>query len=59
MLGIDYSQLSVDLCRKIAEKRGGSACEVTFKRTDFLREFSKLQGQGWDLVCDKGTVSDL
>lgn len=71
MLGIDYSPPSVELCKRIAEARGGDAQHLLFQCLDFLRESSQLvdhsskSGQGshipsaWDIVCDKGTLDAI
>lgn len=68
-LGIDYSRLSIYLARNISEKRGKGCEKVRFEVSDLMkkeevekvREMSRIDGNGemedgWDLVCDKGTL---
>jgi len=59
MLGIDYSKPSIELCNRIAKKKGEEASKVPFEVVDFLGDTSQLEKRLWDLVCDKGTVSGL
>ncbi|EJU04883.1 S-adenosyl-L-methionine-dependent methyltransferase [Dacryopinax primogenitus] len=58
LCGIDYSNHSVELARAIAANRGMS--QITFKQCDILFDTpahleNMSDGQGWDLVLDKGT----
>lgn len=64
LCGIDYSQASIQLAKSIAAKRGADCSHVVFEEADLremicvniLREKAN-EGHGWDIVCDKGTVS--
>lgn len=69
LVGVDYSGASIELARSIAEKRAGACQEVRFQTADLLDDASvdtlvalpKELGaeQGWDLVCDKGTMDAI
>ena len=63
LCGIDYSPASIQLCHSIAENRGNECKQISFLECD-LRDMPSMDtltkrandGQGWDVVCDKGTV---
>lgn len=63
LCGVDYSSASIDLARAIAEKRGDGCESIVFDEAD-LRDHERVArlkqdanaGEGWDIVCDKGTV---
>lgn len=63
LCGIDYSPASIQLCHSIAQNRGNECKHISFLECD-LRDMSSMDtltkrandGQGWDVVCDKGTV---
>ncbi|TKY87282.1 hypothetical protein EX895_003959 [Sporisorium graminicola] len=70
LVGIDYSPASIELARSIAAKRGGDCERVHFSTADLLDSDSvqnlytlpKTQldaEEGWDLVCDKGTLDAI
>ncbi|SPO22075.1 related to SEE1 - probable lysine methyltransferase [Ustilago trichophora] len=71
MMGIDYSEASIQLAKSIAEKRGDPCTQVNFSTADLLNPSSVqtlLQytsttlnetQPGWDLVCDKGTLDAI
>lgn len=63
--GVDYSSASVQLAQSIGKTRGDGCEKVTFEEADLCNPHtvSRLAaaangGKGWDIVCDKGTVSD-
>lgn len=58
MLGIDYSKPSIELCKRIAKTRGKEHSQVSFQVIDFLSDVEGVEKRQWDLVCDKGTVSE-
>jgi hypothetical protein len=65
MLGVDYSEKSVEFARRIADDKGfgtrSGAAEVEFRWWDIMLQDPMgvvLEGQnekGWDVVLDKGT----
>lgn len=67
LLGVDYSQNSVDFASKIARDRGFSdgAIEVEFRWWDIMTQSPTgivLEGRnenGWDVVLDKGTFDAI
>lgn len=63
MLGVDYSELSVEFARRIAkEKRGEGEAEVRFARWDIMTEDPAgilREEKGWDVVLDKGTFDAI
>lgn len=59
MLGIDYSALSVDLCKRIAITKGEDTKKVRFEQIDFLQNVESLQQERWNLICDKGTLDAI
>ncbi|EST07819.1 Methyltransferase domain protein [Kalmanozyma brasiliensis GHG001] len=70
LVGVDYSDASIELARSIATKRGGTCEEVRFQTADLLDSSSveslvtlpKSQlgaEEAWDLVCDKGTMDAI
>lgn len=67
MLGIDYSQKSVEFAKRIAESKGygqNKETYVEFRTWDLLKESKDMvldgeQVQGWDLVHDKGTFDAI
>ncbi|KAL4399567.1 Protein-lysine N-methyltransferase Efm4 [Malassezia pachydermatis] len=64
MLGVDYSPASIQLAQAIGQKRGPEYESVRFEEADLrddacvkrLREKANHK-QGWDIVCDKGTIA--
>ncbi len=67
LVGIDYSDASIELAKSIAAKRGGVCEEVKFATADLLDHDSVSSlmtpeygsEDGWDLVCDKGTLDAI
>ncbi|KAN0062389.1 Protein-lysine N-methyltransferase efm4 [Thecaphora frezii] len=71
MVGVDYSDASIQLAKAVGEKRGGDCTSVKFLSADLLdsaeverlRQMPKTElgsdGEGWDLVCDKGTMDAI
>lgn len=64
MLGIDYSPSSIQLSQNIAKKRGPPCSEIGFDVYDFLdaaniQRLKAIHEQGWDLICDKGTLDAI
>ncbi|SNX82976.1 related to SEE1 - probable lysine methyltransferase [Melanopsichium pennsylvanicum] len=71
LVGIDYSEASINLARSIALKRGGNCEEVNFQTADLLdnsavaslrnmpKTHFETQDEAWDLVCDKGTLDAI
>lgn len=71
LVGIDYSAASIELAKSIGVKRGGDCERVTFTTADLLDSSSVesllhlptsqlgAADQGWDLVCDKGTLDAI
>lgn len=71
LVGVDYSQASINLAQSIGAKRGGDCEQVRFDTADLLdptsvtslRQMPKSQleaeEEGWDLVCDKGTMDAI
>jgi EEF1A lysine methyltransferase 2 len=69
MLGVDYSEKSVEFARRIAQDKGfgtGSrTAEVEFRWWDLVREdptgvvLEGPNGKGWDVVLDKGTFDAI
>lgn len=68
MLGVDYSERSVEFAKRIAADRqygAGAAAEVAFLRWDIMTEdpvprvLSGKQQRGWDVVLDKGTFDAI
>lgn len=63
LCGIDYSPASIKLCQAIAENRKSECKHISFLESD-LRDMTSMDtlakrandGEGWDIVCDKGTV---
>lgn len=62
--GVDYSQASVRLAQSVGAKRGNGCEKICFDTADLRNPACVAQlaasvndGQGWDVVCDKGTVS--
>ena len=58
MLGVDYSEQSVQLCRKLAEGKGLGE-DVEFKQWDIMSTESLDVRQGYDVVLDKGTFDAI
>lgn len=59
LIGVDYSETSVEFAKKVAEKKG---YEVTFERSDILRSDDQFLAQNieaFDLVLDKGTLDAI
>ncbi|KAG0652229.1 Elongation factor methyltransferase 4 [Hyphodiscus hymeniophilus] len=68
MLGVDYSERSVEFARRIARDKqsaGGEGREVEFKWWDIMTQSPTgvvLDGEnekGWDIVLDKGTFDAI
>lgn len=71
LVGIDYSAASIELAKAIGAKRGGDCEQVRFSTADLLdttsvqsltqmpKEQLGSEEQGWDLVCDKGTLDAI
>jgi len=68
MLGVDYSQKSVDFARKIAEDKGfgkdDGEKQVEFSHWDLITDssapiLSPPNEDGWDVVLDKGTFDAI
>jgi hypothetical protein len=69
MLGVDYSEKSVEFARRIADDKGfgtgSGAAEVEFRWWDIMLQDPigvVLEGQnekGWDVVLDKGTFDAI
>ncbi|KUJ12686.1 uncharacterized protein LY89DRAFT_687659 [Mollisia scopiformis] len=68
MLGVDYSERSVEFAKRIAESKGfglGAGKEVEFKWWDLMSQDPVgvvLEGpneKGWDVVLDKGTFDAI
>jgi len=68
MMGVDYSQKSVEFAKRIAEEKGvgqGQSGEVEFEVWDIMNQDPQgvvLSGQnanGWDVVLDKGTFDAI
>jgi SAM-dependent methyltransferase len=68
MLGVDYSERSVEFARRIAADKGlteGKGKEVEFKWWDIMSQSPEgivLDGdseKGWDVVLDKGTFDAI
>ncbi|MCO5558249.1 hypothetical protein L7F22_011828 [Adiantum nelumboides] len=64
MLGIDYSPSSIQLSKRIADKRGPACCDIGFEVYDFLddaniQRLRTVHDGGWDLICDKGTLDAI
>lgn len=59
MVGVDYSQASVDLARRIGRRRGVDS-SVRFERWDLLQHPpGDWLGAGFDVVLDKGTFDAI
>lgn len=63
LCGIDYSAASTQLAKAIAKDRANGCEKITFFEADLrdMRSMDELaqranNGEGWDIVCDKGTV---
>ena len=63
LCGVDYSPASIELSRAIGAQREEGCEQVVFKELDLRDQPSVAHlaqeanaGQGWDIVCDKGTV---
>jgi hypothetical protein len=68
MMGVDYSQRSIEFAKRIAEDSGlgeGQTEQVEFEWWDLMTASPQgvvLQGQnanGWDVVLDKGTFDAI
>ena len=68
MLGVDYSERSVEFAKRIAGDKGygeGSEKEVEFRKWDIMTEdpsgvvLSGANEKGWDVVLDKGTFDAI
>ncbi|PWY98483.1 Metallo-hydrolase/oxidoreductase [Testicularia cyperi] len=71
MVGVDYSQASIELAQAIAVSRSPDCSKITFLRSDLLdppaveqltllpRTHLNSQSEKWDLVCDKGTLDAI
>lgn len=60
MLGIDYSEPSVQLARRIGESRGQGCERVRFECCDIFEEQApSLFLREWDLILDKGTYDAI
>lgn len=69
MLGVDYSQKSIDFAKKIAIDKGlgpsdGPSKQVEFINWDLITEepspiLSQPNESGWDVVLDKGTFDAI
>jgi hypothetical protein len=64
MLGVDYSEKSVEFAKHIAADKGVEESEVEFKHFDILTSSSSsiltgAQSHGWDVVLDKGTFDAI
>lgn len=67
MLGVDYSERSVEFAREIAAQRGlgSEAADVEFRLWDIMKQDPNgvvLEGaneEGWDVVVDKGTFDAI
>ncbi|RDW60003.1 protein-lysine N-methyltransferase EFM4 [Coleophoma crateriformis] len=69
MMGVDYSQKSIEFARRIADDKGvGSESaekQVEFQHWDIMTQdpagvvLSGTQGEGWDVVLDKGTFDAI
>jgi SAM-dependent methyltransferase len=71
MLGVDYSETSIELARAIGAKRGADCEKVMFRAADLLdpaqvaalnhvpTEQLDATEEQWDLVCDKGTMDAI
>lgn len=66
LCGVDYSSASIELARAIAGQRHEGCEQIQFQECD-LRDRRSVEhltqqaneGQGWDIVCDKGTVGAM
>jgi len=60
MVGVDYSEQSVQLARRVAEEKGVGD-DVRFEKWDIMREApgAWLGEQGFDVVLDKGTFDAI
>lgn len=64
MLGVDYSERSVEFAARIAADKGYTRA-IEFERWDIMTEDARakvLQGEqqrGWDVVLDKGTFDAI
>lgn len=66
MVGVDYSQQSVDLAKKLWKQYSNqhpTLPNIDFERTDLIRDDATTQswwyGNGFDLVLDKGTFDAI
>ncbi|SOV04746.1 related to SEE1 - probable lysine methyltransferase [Ustilago sp. UG-2017a] len=71
LVGVDYSQASINLAKSIGTKRGGDCEQVKFDTADLLNDGSVAnlrqmpardlgaEENAWDLVCDKGTMDAI
>jgi SAM-dependent methyltransferase len=66
MMGVDYSEKSVEFARRIAkEKKLAREEDIVFKWWDIMTQspdeviLAGRVGQGWDVVCDKGTFDAI
>ena len=62
MMGVDYSERSVELAMAIADERGIEERNVEFRCVDVVRDdlTSRLGMEGgWDVVLDKGTFDAI
>jgi hypothetical protein len=67
MLGVDYSEKSVEFAKRIAREKGLSdGEEIEFKWWDIMSQdpsdediLSGDQAQGWDVILDKGTFDAI
>lgn len=61
MAGVDYSPDAIRLARSTAQTK--DAEDITFVSSDFLNDdllkLDGMDGQGWDLVLDKGTYDAM
>lgn len=69
MMGVDYSQRSIEFARRIADDKGmgpeSEGNQVEFQHWDIMSEdpagvvLSGKQEKGWDVVLDKGTFDAI
>lgn len=58
LMGVDYSEGSIQLARSIAADRADGAEEIRWQVADLVGDQKAVQELGtWDVVLDKGTVS--
>jgi SAM-dependent methyltransferase len=64
MLGVDYSEKSVEFANRIAADKGLGNSEIDFIHFDILTSspssiLTSAQSSGWDVVLDKGTFDAI